>query len=97
MAIVVAYITTNSGPISGIIGIVFGATFHFATSVFRIEFPRKFYFVKDLVRIVSTLDEAVWNKNEVYSRVKKLVVDQLGVKENNVHPNSHFIDDLGMG
>jgi len=43
-----------------------------------------------------TLDASVWGKDEVYERVKQLVVEQLGVKESEVHPDSHFVDDLGM-
>ncbi len=32
----------------------------------------------------------------VYDRVKKVVVEQLGVKESKVYPDSHFVRDLGM-
>ena len=33
--------------------------------------------------------------SEVESRVKKIVVDHLGVEESRVTPESKFIDDLG--
>src|SRR5690606_19456663 len=36
-------------------------------------------------RIMSTIEE----------RVKKIVVEQLGVKEDEVTPNASFVDDLG--
>ena len=31
----------------------------------------------------------------VFERVKKIIVDQLGVEENNVTPQASFVDDLG--
>ena len=31
----------------------------------------------------------------IEERVKKIVVEQLGVKEDDVQPNSSFVDDLG--
>ena len=33
--------------------------------------------------------------SEVFDRVKKVVVEQLGVDESEVTPESNFIDDLG--
>ena len=33
--------------------------------------------------------------SSIEERVKKIVVDQLGVKEEDVTPNASFVDDLG--
>lgn len=33
--------------------------------------------------------------SSVEERVKKIVVEQLGVKEEDVHPDASFVDDLG--
>lgn len=33
--------------------------------------------------------------NEIEARVKKIVVEQLGVKEEEVKPDASFVDDLG--
>ena len=33
--------------------------------------------------------------SSIDERVKKIVVDQLGVKEEDVTPNASFVDDLG--
>jgi acyl carrier protein len=33
--------------------------------------------------------------SSVEERVKKIVVEQLGVKEEDVHPEASFVDDLG--
>lgn len=35
------------------------------------------------------------NTNEIESRVKKIVVEQLGVKEEEVTTDASFVDDLG--
>jgi acyl carrier protein len=35
------------------------------------------------------------NMSTIEERVKKIVVEQLGVKEDEVNPNSSFVDDLG--
>jgi acyl carrier protein len=63
---------------------------------FQSEFPNNFQTVKDLIRIVSTLETKVWKREQVYNRVKMLVIEQLGVKAEKVLPDSHFIKDLGM-
>jgi len=34
-------------------------------------------------------------ENEIFERVKKIVVDQLGVKESQVTMDASFMDDLG--
>lgn len=33
--------------------------------------------------------------SSIEERVKKIVIDRLGVKEDEVKPNSSFVDDLG--
>jgi acyl carrier protein len=33
--------------------------------------------------------------NDVFAKVKKIIVDQLGVEEDDVTPEASFIDDLG--
>lgn len=67
------------------------------TSFLCYEFPDKFKTVKDLIRIVGSLDTGVWKREDVYTKIKELVVEQLSVKEEDVHPDSHFVNDLGMG
>ncbi|PHS24982.1 MAG: hypothetical protein COA83_06885 [Methylophaga sp.] len=67
-----------------------------ATLWFKTEFPKNFQTVKDLIGIAGTLDTKVWQREQVYNRVKMLVIEQLGVKDENILPNSHFIRDLGM-
>jgi acyl carrier protein len=35
------------------------------------------------------------NNNEIFERVKKIIINHLGVEEAKVNDGSHFIDDLG--
>ena len=35
------------------------------------------------------------NSDEVFDKVKEIIVEQLGVAENTVTPEASFIDDLG--
>jgi acyl carrier protein len=94
---VITYFKTDNGLLPFVALIITGFIIQVATSNLKVEFPGNFSLVKDLTRIVSTLDATVWQKEDVYNRVKEIVIEQLGVKESDVHPNSHFIDDLGMG
>lgn len=43
---------------------------------------------------MSTKDQGVVN-NSIESRVKKIIAEQLGVKEDEVANNSSFVEDLG--
>lgn len=93
----IIFVVTENVFLSGIISTIVAVIIQAATVSLKVEFPSDFNKVKDLIRIVSALDATIWNRDAVYDRVKKLVVEQLGVKESDVHPNSHFVDDLGMG
>lgn len=35
------------------------------------------------------------SKDDIFKKVKAIIVDQLGVEESEVTPEAHFIDDLG--
>jgi len=47
--------------------------------------------------IIGSLDSKKWNRDEVYRRIIVLVSLQISMKEEDILPNHHFIDDLGMG
>lgn len=69
----------------------------FATNPMRSEFPRQFSTVGDLVKITKTLQPQKWkDKNEVYLRIRKLTAEQLGLNEEEIFPDSHFVKDLGI-
>ena len=63
----------------------------------KLEFPANFEKVKDLVPIIRSLETKVWDREDVYEKVKEIIVQQLGVKESEVLPDSHFVNDLGAG
>jgi len=67
-----------------------------ATLSLKTELPKNFHTVKDLIPIVSTLDTRVWTREQVYNRVKILVIEQLGIDADKVLADTHFITDLGM-
>lgn len=66
------------------------------TKSMKYEFPSNFMYVKDLIKIVGTLQTKVWGKDEVYKKVRKIVAAQLNIKENDILPDSHFVKDLGV-
>jgi acyl carrier protein len=35
------------------------------------------------------------NNNEIFTRVKKIIINHLGVEEGKISEGAHFIDDLG--
>ncbi len=35
------------------------------------------------------------NNNEIFTRVKKIIINHLGVEEGKINEGAHFIDDLG--
>ena len=63
----------------------------------RTEFPKKFTTVGDLAKIVCSLDNKVWTEEETYQKLKRIISEQLGVSIEDIHPDSHFVNDLGMG
>ena len=67
------------------------------TTPMKYEFPDNFYSVKDLIRIIGTLQTKTWDKDELYKKIRKIIAQQLNIKEEDIHPDSHFIKDLGMG
>nr|WP_035275702.1 hypothetical protein [Desulfogranum japonicum] len=70
--------------------------FSMITEPLKNEFPDNFQTVADLVKINASLDSTIWSRQEVYDRVKEIVVEQLSVNSELILPNSHFVDDLGM-
>lgn len=80
-----------------IISFIFWAALFVLTSLFRSEFPKDFYTVKDLTRIIGSSQSKVWSRDELWEKIKAIIVDQLGVLPEEVLPDADFIDDLGVG
>jgi len=67
------------------------------TKPLKMAFPKNYASVKDLIKIVGTLQSRVWERNEVYQKIKDVIVKQIGIKEDKIQPDSHFYKDLGIG
>ena len=78
---------------AGITTAVFGS---FITSPWKQMFPSKFSTVKDLIRFVATLETSVWTEDEVFQKIKHIIVEHSGVKESDVTPETDFVKDLGI-
>lgn len=77
--------------------ILFSVLMFVGTMWAKTEFPRHFSTVGDLAKIVCSLDNKVWTEEETYQKLKIIISEQLGVSIEDIHPDSHFVDDLGMG
>lgn len=61
----------------------------------RVEFPTKLSTVGDSVRLVTTLDSGIWTKEQVLGKIQVIAADNLGLKPEQITPNSHWVKDLG--
>jgi hypothetical protein len=52
--------------------------------------------VKDLIKLVKSLDSKTWSEEEVFAKVRVITAEQLGVNESQVTLDAKFIDDLGL-
>lgn len=79
-----------------LISFAFWAALIAFTSPFRSEFPKNFLTVKDLTRIIGSSQSKIWNREELWGKIKTIIVEQLGVTPKEVLPDVNFINDLGM-
>lgn len=66
------------------------------TRRFRTEIPRKVRTVRDLVPFAMTSDSITWHRDEVSEEVRKIVMEQLGLKDGQYTEDADFIRDLGL-
>lgn len=66
------------------------------TIPYKKEIPKEFSQVKDLIRFVTTLDPKIWTKEEIFQKLKTIIVKQLGIDESKVTLDANFMDDLGV-
>ncbi len=62
----------------------------------RCRIPARFSRIRKLVPFVVTSDAIAWTRDQVSSLVKKVVTDQLGLREGQYREDAHFVNDLGM-
>ncbi|MBV5350404.1 hypothetical protein JZU71_04570, partial [bacterium] len=60
------------------------------------EFPDGMSQVKDLIKLVKSLDSKTWSEEEVFVKVRAITAEQFGVDESKVTRDAKFIDDLGL-
>lgn len=63
----------------------------------RSRIPARFSRIRQLVPLAVTSDAIAWTRDQVASLVKKLVCEQLGLREGQYREDAHFVKDLGMG
>jgi len=68
-----------------------------ATGRFRSRVPHRYSRVRDLVPFAVTSEAIAWTRDQVAALVKKLVIEQLGLKPGEYWEDAHFGKDLGMG
>ena len=68
-----------------------------ATRVFQSDFPYEYSYVKDLIRLVTSLNSRTWTHDEVFEKIRDIAVDILGVDQHQVTMDARWIEDLGVG
>jgi acyl carrier protein len=64
--------------------------------LFSVEFPDGMTKVKDLVKLVKSLDSRTWTEEEVFAKIRTITAEQLGIDESVITLDAKFIDDLGV-
>ncbi len=67
------------------------------TRPFRSCIPARCSRLRELVPFAVTSDAIAWTRDQVGSLVRKLVIEQLGLREGKYREDAHFVKDLGMG
>lgn len=67
------------------------------TTPLRSRIPARYSQLRKLVPFAVTSDAIVWTRDQVASLVKKVVIEQLGLREGRYRQDAHFVEDLGMG
>ena len=64
--------------------------------LFSVEFPDGMSKVKDLIKLVKSLDSKTWTEEEVYAKIRTITAEQLGIDESVITLDAKFVDDLGV-
>jgi len=66
------------------------------TRPFGSRIPARYSRLRKLVPFAVTSDAIGWTREQVTSLVRKLVIEQLGLREGQYREDAHFVKDLGM-
>lgn len=97
IAFITVHLETNSGGLATLASLFTWFITSTVTTPLKNEFPKNYRTVKGLIRITGSLNNETWSRDSVYSRIRMLVAAQLGIDEDAILPDLHFINDLGMG
>ena len=67
------------------------------TRPFRSRIPARYSRLRELVPFAVTSDAISWTRDQVATLVRRLVIEQLGLREGQYREDAHFMKDLGMG
>lgn len=67
------------------------------TRPFCSRIPARYSRLRELVPFAVTSDAIAWTRDQVAALVRKLVIEQLGLREGQYREDAHFVKDLGMG
>lgn len=67
------------------------------TRPFRSCIPPRYSRLRDLVPFAVTSDAIFWTRDQVATLIRKLVIEQLGLREGQYREDAHFVKDLGLG
>jgi acyl carrier protein len=81
--------------VAAIATVLFAGTAERATRPFRHCLPCSK--VRDLVPYAMTSDFLSWKRSDVARAVRRIVVEQLGLRDGQYREDARFIEDLGMG
>jgi acyl carrier protein len=66
------------------------------TRPFRSRIPARYSRLRELVPFAVTSDAISWTRDQVAALVRKLVIEQLGLREGQYREDAEFMKDLGM-
>jgi hypothetical protein len=67
------------------------------TRPLRSRIPARYSQLRKLVAFAVTSEEIAWTRDQVASLVKKLVIEKLGLREEQYREDADFVKDFGMG
>jgi len=67
-----------------------------ASRRFCCHIPHRYWRVRDLVPFAVTSEAIAWTRDQVACLVKKLVIEQLGLKPGEYREDANFVKDLGV-
>lgn len=66
------------------------------TRRFRSRIPARYSRLRELVPFAVTSDAISWTRDQVATLIRKLVIEQLGLREGQYREDAHFVKDLGL-